>query len=229
MDIASRLKRFLEANKITNSQFADTCEIPRPTVTQLLNGRNKKVSDEVIRKIHAAYPALSVMWLMFGEEPMLIGVASVESSDGTHGRNTAQVTDSKPRENSLFGNDLDSFRENENLTESVQEKKIVFSGEEFVSARKNEGFSTQEQTSQRIAGAPTSDGYGRRISNQRVVSVDADSSVNAISQALERIAMSAGQRKAAGPGQPSVQGQKRIVNVMVFYSDNSFESFSPEK
>ncbi|MBR6014346.1 MAG: helix-turn-helix domain-containing protein, partial [Selenomonadaceae bacterium] len=43
MDIVSRLKMFLEQAGISNSQFADTCDIPRPTLSQLLNGRNKKV------------------------------------------------------------------------------------------------------------------------------------------------------------------------------------------
>lgn len=72
MDIVSRIKFFLDYRNIANSQFADKCEIPRPTVSQLLNGRNKKVSDEVISKIHTAYPELSIMWLMFGEEPMIL-------------------------------------------------------------------------------------------------------------------------------------------------------------
>ncbi|MBR6431279.1 MAG: helix-turn-helix domain-containing protein [Muribaculaceae bacterium] len=72
MDIVSRLKTFLDQTGISNSQFADTCEIPRPTLSQLLNGRNKKVSDEVIGKIHRAYPTLNVMWLMFGDGEMLM-------------------------------------------------------------------------------------------------------------------------------------------------------------
>ena len=42
---------FLDQTGISNSQFADTCEIPRPTLSQLLNGRNKKVSEEVIGKM----------------------------------------------------------------------------------------------------------------------------------------------------------------------------------
>ena len=67
MDLVNRLKFFLEKNNIAISQFADTCGIPRPTLSQILNGRNKKISDELISKIHAAYPALSVLWLMFGE------------------------------------------------------------------------------------------------------------------------------------------------------------------
>ena len=72
MDIVTRLKMFLDQTGISNSQFADTCEIPRPTLSQLLNGRNKKVSDEVIGKIHRAYPSLNVMWLMFGDGNMLM-------------------------------------------------------------------------------------------------------------------------------------------------------------
>lgn len=71
MDIVTRLKMFLDQAGISNSQFADTCEIPRPTLSQLLNGRNKKVSDEVIGKIHRAYPTLNVMWLLFGDGDML--------------------------------------------------------------------------------------------------------------------------------------------------------------
>ncbi len=72
MDIVSRIKLFLSQNGIANSQFADTCEIPRPTLSQLLNGRNKKVSDEVLTKIHNAYPALNMMWLMFGDGNMFV-------------------------------------------------------------------------------------------------------------------------------------------------------------
>lgn len=70
MDIVSRLKQFIDSHSIPVTQFADNCMIPRPSLSQLLNGRNKKVSDEVISKIHAAYPNLSMLWLMFGEGSM---------------------------------------------------------------------------------------------------------------------------------------------------------------
>ena len=49
MDIVTRLKMFLDQTGISNSLFADTCEIPRPTLSQLLN----------------------VMWLMFGDGEMI--------------------------------------------------------------------------------------------------------------------------------------------------------------
>ena len=88
MDIVSRLKKFLEHAGISNSQFADTCVIPRPTLSQLLNGRNKKVSDEVIAKIHRAYPTLNIMWLLFGDGEMIMG-----------GEDTAQITDKMSAQN----------------------------------------------------------------------------------------------------------------------------------
>lgn len=88
MDIVSRLKKFLEHAGISNSQFADTCVIPRPTLSQLLNGRNKKVSDEVIAKIHSAYPTLNIMWLLFGDGEMIMG-----------GEDNAQATDKMSAQN----------------------------------------------------------------------------------------------------------------------------------
>ena len=71
MDLVSRLRQFLSANNIPVTQFADKCNIPRPTLSQIVNGRNKKISDEIISKIHEGYPALSVYWLMFGEGNMI--------------------------------------------------------------------------------------------------------------------------------------------------------------
>lgn len=71
MDLVSRLKLYLNHRGISVTQFADECDIPRPTASQLLAGRNKKVSDEMIGKIHYTYPGLSISWLMFGEGEML--------------------------------------------------------------------------------------------------------------------------------------------------------------
>lgn len=79
--LATRLKLFIDTNKITVSQFADNCCIPRPTLSQLLTGRNKKVSDLLITQIHIAYPNLSIMWLLFGEGSIL--VSDAEESDNT--------------------------------------------------------------------------------------------------------------------------------------------------
>lgn len=69
-NIAIRLKSLIQDLRITNSVFAEKCGISRATLSQLLTGRNKKISDIVISQIHAAYPGLSIMWLLFNEGEM---------------------------------------------------------------------------------------------------------------------------------------------------------------
>ena len=123
MDIVTRLKMFLEQTGISNSQFADTCDIPRPTLSQLLNGRNKKVSDEVIGKIHRAYPTLNVMWLMFGDGQMLLrGSDPVASSDvdndDPHNNNESRLEESGQR--AISFDDVESVAYRSAATKSQQ-------------------------------------------------------------------------------------------------------------
>ena len=70
MDLVDRLNFFIKSEGISPSVLADSCDIPRPTVSQLLNGRNKKISDDIIGRIHKVFPKLSILWLMFGEGEM---------------------------------------------------------------------------------------------------------------------------------------------------------------
>lgn len=69
-DFAYRLKLFITTLKMNSSQFADRVGIARPSLSQILSRRNKKVSNNVVALIHNAYPALSVLWLLFGEGEM---------------------------------------------------------------------------------------------------------------------------------------------------------------
>lgn len=125
MDIVTRLKMFLEQTGISNSQFADTCEIPRPTLSQLLNGRNKKVSDEVIGKIHRAYPSLNVMWLMFGDGEMLMS-----ASDGT-----------------LSKSDADADKSADSHVDDLGQRAISFDDDEPM------GYRSSAKSSQRLSAA----------------------------------------------------------------------------
>lgn len=98
--IIDRLNRFLQVRNISRAEFADTCGIPRPTVTQILSGRNKKISNDIINAVHVAYPDVSVMWLLFGE--------GEEPDMDKPGEGHA----SKPSENSIFP--VDSIDDSEN-------------------------------------------------------------------------------------------------------------------
>lgn len=183
MDIVSRIKLFLNEYQIANSQFADKCDIPRPTISQLLNGRNKKVSDEVISKIHTAYPNLSIMWLMFGEEPMLL---SPMQDDNIHKQ---ESIDTEILEQNLFSNDTV-------LKKSEDSNRINFDTD--ISDTETSIYDTENE----------------------------NNNAN-ITQTLEYITKNA--NKTVKATDPNVTNEKRIVNIMVFYSDNSFESFVPNK
>lgn len=155
MDIVSRIKEFLSINGISNSVFADNCEIPRPTLSQLLNGRNKKISNEILDKIHYAYPELSMMWLIFGEGEMNEGIGKNETNEQAA-----------------------LFAENTELDD--------------------EHFSDEE------------DG-------------NLDDCTSTMAEVIQTLSKKTEIKKSG------VGNVKRIISVMVFYSDNSFESFVPDK
>lgn len=104
MDIVSRIKAFMASSNISSTQFADACSIPRPTLSQILSGRNKKISDEVISKIHEAYPRLSVLWLLFGEGEMLTP-ANIQFSAPQNTPKYAYETEQQPASASVFGDE----------------------------------------------------------------------------------------------------------------------------
>lgn len=176
MDIVSRLKEFINYEQVAITQFADNCKIPRPTLSQLLNGRNKKVSDELIKKIHEAYPNLSVLWLMFGEGTML---------------SEENIKISEPKNASLFG--FDSMQDIENDANAPQ-----------IDFEKN--FTENE--------ANNSEESQNGLSGLNSIPISLQASGNLGNPSQETLEFNSYEKK-------------RIVNIIVYYDDNSFESFVP--
>lgn len=166
MDIVNRIKAFMAASSISSTQFADACNIPRPSLSQILGGRNKKISDEVIAKIHEAYPRLSVMWLLFGEGEMLISQNIQFSPTQPGSKYLPQASEA-----SVFDDaDPDSLFSSER---NRSDETLMFGDEE-----------------------PASEPVELKSEVPPTVKIPAD-------------------------------GTKSIVNIMVFYSDNSYQSFVP--
>lgn len=100
-NIAIRLKVFIDETGLALSTFADNCGIPRPSLSQILSGRNKKISDIIIGQIHAAFPELSILWLLFGEGDMYVhnnvppAAAEDSRSDGSLTLNSAAENSEK--------------------------------------------------------------------------------------------------------------------------------------
>ncbi len=59
-EVITRLKQFMEQIGVSVTQFADNTGIQRSSMSQILGGRNQKISIITIGKIHDAYAHLSV-------------------------------------------------------------------------------------------------------------------------------------------------------------------------
>jgi transcriptional regulator with XRE-family HTH domain len=160
MDIVSRLKQFMSYLQIPSSQFADTCNIPRPTLSQILTGRNRKISDEFIAKLHEGYPQLSIVWLLFGEGTMT-------TSGDTRNINTpGELNFESGAESFDFEDNMSLYNDNPEADSLSSTSTGIFTnGQDF----------------------PTTNANSR----------------------------------------PAVPTGKKIQRIMVFYTDNSFEVFSP--
>ena len=128
-NVAERLKTFIESKGLSYSQFADTCGIPRPSLSQILTGRNKKISDLLVGQIHNMYPELSIMWLLFGEGQMEVW----QNQDG----------DSKKRDTGgyLF---RDEDLEGLNKNHSQDGQKIFFSSGKTEGAKNSREMGVNE-------------------------------------------------------------------------------------
>ncbi|MDE6484262.1 MAG: helix-turn-helix transcriptional regulator [Duncaniella sp.] len=187
MDIVSRLKQYLDHEQISVTQFADYCGIPRPSASQLLNGRNKKVSDEVISKIHTSYPTLSMLWLLFGEGDMMT-VKNIETSE-------PQIPDFSAHQQPEFPDNQVPEREFRFTESNPPDTPEKFHGDVddlqtgFHMVKDEEpvpyGYSTPPK---RQAAKPAGDDTFTFTTNTG----------------------------------------KRVISIVVYYDDNSFESFVPD-
>lgn len=100
--MVERLKFYIESQGMIASQFADAIGMPRSSFSQLLTGRNKSISDATIGKIHAAFPKLSISWLLFGEGEML-----TDANTSQHTTPTPQPQLSIFDENAIFAADAE--------------------------------------------------------------------------------------------------------------------------
>ncbi|MCM1081097.1 MAG: hypothetical protein NC343_05035 [Muribaculum sp.] len=170
----------MEYINVPVTKLADNCQIPRPSMTQLLKGRNKKVSDEVISKIHVAYPQLSILWLLFGEGEMV---------------NESNMQISEPENQQKFI-DFDS---------QIDEYKFDISNLDTVN-------SDSEKLQNRIETVSASNKSNIKGSNTRQVPYPSNYENSEVKINC------------------NIHSEKRhVVNIMVFYSDMSFESFVPQK
>ena len=249
MDIVSRLKRFIEYLGLPNSSFADRAHITRPTLSQILNGRNKKISNELIGKLHDAFPMLNIMWLMFGDGDMLTTAAAASSDNVPTSDNASLIPDTEnvvrdmedpvpygnantmgngatdtSRLEKANGFDLNFFELNQGPAQSVY------------SDSRNSGQSASRNASTRsgahTAGNATSQ-EGAGHSDNKGGDKAAGSSKNIPGSFWDDVTSSEipadGNSAAASAAAAVADNGKSVSYIMVFYSDSSYEMFKPQR
>ena len=69
MEISERIKKIIDSEGLTASEFAEMIGIQRSNVSHILNGRNGQPSNpsfEVLQKILNAFPHYNTDWLVMG-------------------------------------------------------------------------------------------------------------------------------------------------------------------
>lgn len=207
-NVVIRLKGFIDSEGLTHSQFADRCEIPRPSLSQLLSGRNKKISDVLIRQIHRAFPRLSVSWLLFGEGPMLQGMAMTARDQGdTNGSVTTGDSLFDFSEGGISGSDSgngDSFGINAGQNPDPRLGKVENGSDKLKNA-----YGCTEEFEYSNVNALNNPSKALQIAEQQLVEAE-----NKIAELQTQI-----DKMRANP--------RKVTQITVYYDDSTFETFYP--
>jgi len=199
-NIAIRLKGFIDSCGLSHSQFADKCGIPRPTLSQILGGRNKKISDVIIGQIHQAFPGLSVVWLLFGEGEMKSTVFSEGESESEMGSSVdlgrdLSTTDSRGFE---FG---DKFA----TVNAVCDADSLFSGvndSEFPDSRAANGNNSNLRALNTVPDT---------IQLAQKQLIEAEKKISELQMQIDKMR----------------QSPRKVTHITIYYDDSTFETFSP--
>ena len=77
--MVERIKQLLQQQQLSTTQFADLIGVARPVISHVLSERNKP-SLEVVQRILAAFPELSMAWLLNGTGPMRANGSGLETT-----------------------------------------------------------------------------------------------------------------------------------------------------
>lgn len=222
-NIAIRLKLFIETRNLSYSRFADLCGIPRPSLSQILSGRNKKISDVLIGQLHKGFPDLNIMWLLFGEGNMVVD----SSATGLHEEDNNDTVTPNDSRNSFSSGDgilADPGRYLASGSEDDCLAPISFSEEGGFgpSALEFPGNSQFSESDMRIF--PDNQQASPKNSNIDPLSLH-DFDHNSIKNEIVKLRLQTAQLSAEIE---KLRSNPRKVNqITIYYDDSTFETFIP--
>ncbi len=128
-----RIKKLLEKDQLSPSQFADEINIQRSSLSHVLSGRNKPSLDFVM-KIKQRFPEINLDWLIFGDGDMLI--KKIESSSKIN--KESPIHDSKTSNQQIL-----NFESQPKQSDNLADIGMKQSPKENLESSKNDGESTK--------------------------------------------------------------------------------------
>lgn len=119
----SRLQQFLNAENMTQSEFADRIGIARASVSHILAGRNKP-SIEMVQKLSESFPALNLEWFINGNGKMYksdspASYASIQNAPQSQEQSLFDVETEAPASNPT------TYHAEPKATTSYKERQII--------------------------------------------------------------------------------------------------------
>ncbi|MDE6271692.1 MAG: helix-turn-helix domain-containing protein [Muribaculaceae bacterium] len=201
--VASRLKLFIDTSGLTSTQFADMCGIPRPSLSQILSGRNKKISDILVGQIHRAFPDLSVVWLLFGEGPVKTGSVKHLS--------TAPSPDDKFDDDENIGTFFNSSDQPRNISNAAS-SGILGRDSQAKSGNQNSinpYIRRDENENSNLRGLKSNE-YSSNSTENEVF--ESDLKIMDLTRQIEQMR----------------QNPRKVLQITIYYDDSTFETFVPK-
>lgn len=214
-NIAIRLKGFIDSLGITNSQFADNCGIPRPSLSQIISGRNKKVSDLIVGQIHKRYPELSVLWLLFGEGEMNMPVNAGN------------------QDTPLSGNSPDShdggFKTDYEVLDPLYSQGLFMSGHDG-SRSEHPSQSSYSSASDSKIGGNANENPENGIENPGYANLKAFAALQKACEnsEKERVALQIKIDELQKQIDEMTANPRKVTQITLYYDDSTFETFVPK-
>ncbi|MGN6646041.1 MAG: helix-turn-helix domain-containing protein [Cytophaga sp.] len=227
--IVERVLVLIKDYGLTASEFADKIDVQRSSMSHLVSGRNKPSLD-FIQKILNNFSDINPSWLIMGTGPMkqldlfdIKGdVAPVEPIPAEKFRSSADIA---VNEQTAI---KQSFPEVEMLEEPVKVTPVQQPGAIYIEptpvqpVTKEEPVSTQapnQVIQQPLASPPVIPASAQETVHIQPITQPAQvaqpAAVTQANQVVNQI-------------EKSGQNDKKVVKIVFFYSDNTFESFNPQ-
>lgn len=211
--MVDRIKQVMGYEQMSPTAFADKINVNRSSLTHIFSGRNQPSLD-IAKKILIAFPEISTEWLIMGMGNMIQDVpVPTETPVPVKNVDNMQQTD-------LFSGTEDEQLEQPSLenAKTVETEPIVKdqeSEDEDITTSGNVERKTQRAMEETVM-APT-------VVNERTAVVPARTTRG-------RGRVSESNFSTSGPRRDRIsnsQGDKKLVKIVFFYDDRSFEEYRP--